>query len=43
MKAGLLQQAIDLQPGTPEELQAYMRTETEKWAKVVKEAGAKIE
>jgi len=43
VKAGLTAQAIDLQPGTPEALQAYMRSETEKWAKVVIEAGAKIE
>jgi tripartite-type tricarboxylate transporter receptor subunit TctC len=43
VKAALLAQAIDLQPGTPDELQAFMRSETDKWAKVVKEAGARIE
>ena len=43
IKAGLVAQAIDLMPSTPEELQEYVRTETEKWAKVVKESGAKIE
>jgi tripartite-type tricarboxylate transporter receptor subunit TctC len=43
IKAGLVAQAIELQPSTPEELQDYMRSEIDKWAKVVKEAGAKIE
>ena len=43
VKAALLAQAIDLQPGTPDELQSFMRSETDKWAKVVKEAGARIE
>ena len=43
IKAGLVAQAIELQPSTPEELQDYMRSEIDKWAKVVKDAGAKIE
>lgn len=43
IKAGLIAQALELQPGTPEELQVFMRSETEKWAKVVVESGAKIE
>ena len=43
IKAGLIAQAIDLMPSTPEELQEYVRTETEKWARVVKESGARIE
>jgi tripartite-type tricarboxylate transporter receptor subunit TctC len=43
IKAGLIAQAIELMPSTPEELQEYVRTETEKWAKVVKESGAKID
>ena len=43
IKAALIAQAIDLMPSTPEELQETVRTETEKWAKVVKESGAKIE
>ncbi len=43
VKAGLVAQAIELAPSTPEELQEYMRTETEKWARVVRESGAKIE
>jgi tripartite-type tricarboxylate transporter receptor subunit TctC len=43
IKAGLVAQAIELAPSTPEELQEYMRSETDKWAKVVREAGARIE
>ena len=43
IKAGLVAQAIELQPSTPEELQDTMRSEIDKWAKVVKDAGAKIE
>jgi tripartite-type tricarboxylate transporter receptor subunit TctC len=30
-------------PGSPAELQAYMRSETERWSKVIKAAGLKLE
>lgn len=39
----LFQLGLDMSPGTPEELQALIQTETIKWAKVVKESGAKID
>ena len=32
-------QGIDVKPSTPEEFAAFVKTETAKWAKVVKEAG----
>ena len=32
---------LDVAPGTPESLASYIQTETSKWAKVVKESGAK--
>ena len=39
----LFQLGLDMQPGTPEALDALIQTETIKWAKVVKESGAKID
>jgi tripartite-type tricarboxylate transporter receptor subunit TctC len=32
--------AIEIEGGTPERLRAFLRTETEKWASIVKETGA---
>jgi tripartite-type tricarboxylate transporter receptor subunit TctC len=43
IKAGLVAQAIELAPSTPEELQEYLRSEIDKWARVVRDSGAKIE
>ena len=43
IKAKLFQLGLDMQPGTPEALDALIQTETVKWAKVVKESGAKID
>ncbi len=39
----LFQLGLDMQPGTPEALDALIQTEAVKWAKVVKESGAKID
>lgn len=39
----LFQLGLDMQPGTPEALDALIQAETVKWAKVVKESGAKID
>ncbi len=39
MKARLAESTIDASPTTPEEFVAFIRAETEKWAKVVKDAG----
>jgi tripartite-type tricarboxylate transporter receptor subunit TctC len=43
VKEKLFQLGLDMQPGTPEALDALIQTETVKWAKVVKESGAKID
>ena len=34
---------LDLAPGSPEALNTLFQTETLKWAKVVKESGAKLD
>ena len=34
---------VEIQPGTPQEFTALLRSETEKWAKVVKASGARAE
>ena len=39
----LEKQGVDPEPGTPEELGAYMKREYETWGKVVKQAGVKAE
>ena len=42
-KASLVSQGFEAHPSTPQELMTMMRAETAKWAKVVKEAGVKVE
>jgi tripartite-type tricarboxylate transporter receptor subunit TctC len=32
-----------LEPGSPEQFAAFIKAETAKWAKVVKESGAKVD
>jgi tripartite-type tricarboxylate transporter receptor subunit TctC len=39
----LMEQGVDPKPSTPEEFAAFIRSETEKWAKVVKEAGVPLQ
>jgi tripartite-type tricarboxylate transporter receptor subunit TctC len=39
----LMEQAIDPIGNTPEELAQFIKSEIDKWAKVVKEAGVRIE
>ena len=34
---------LDINAGTPEQLMTFQQAETTKWAKVVKESGAKAE
>ena len=41
VKQFLFNQGLDAHPTTPEEFGAYIRPETKKWAKVVKDAGIK--
>ena len=41
--ASLFKQGLDPAPGTPEQFGAYIRSERIKWAKVIKESGAKAE
>lgn len=43
VKEKLAKLGLDPNPGTPEQLAALIQSETAKWAKVVKESGAKIE
>ncbi|HMJ42304.1 MAG TPA: tripartite tricarboxylate transporter substrate binding protein [Pseudolabrys sp.] len=43
IKKQLGQQGIDVAGGTPDAFGAYMRTEFDKWGKVVKETGASME
>ena len=38
-----LNQGLDPAPGTPEQFGAYIRAERIKWARVIKESGAKAE
>ena len=38
-----LNAALEAQPGTPEELARFIASETAKWARVIKEAGVKID
>ncbi len=41
IKTFLFNQGLDVAPGTPEQFAAYIKSERVKWAKVVKESGAK--
>jgi len=43
VKATLFNQGLDPAPGTPEQFGAYIKSERIKWAKVIKESGAKAE
>jgi tripartite-type tricarboxylate transporter receptor subunit TctC len=43
VKTTLFNQGLDPAPGTPEQFGAYIRAERIKWAKVIKESGAKAE
>ena len=43
VKATLHNQGLDPAPGTPEQFGAYIKSERIKWAKVIKESGAKAE
>ena len=40
-KAAMEKQEMEIKPGSPEELAGLMRSELEKWAKVIKAAGIK--
>lgn len=43
VKQILFKQGLDVATGTPEEFGAYIKTETAKWAKVIKASGAKAD
>jgi tripartite-type tricarboxylate transporter receptor subunit TctC len=43
VKTTLFNQGLDPAPGTPEQFGAYIKAERIKWAKVIKESGAKAE
>jgi tripartite-type tricarboxylate transporter receptor subunit TctC len=43
LRERLLPLAYDLQSSTPQEFSALLKSETEKWAKVVKASGAKAD
>jgi tripartite-type tricarboxylate transporter receptor subunit TctC len=43
IKTLLFNQGLDVAGGTPEKFAAYMKSERAKWAKVIKESGAKAE
>ncbi|MFL6694414.1 MAG: tripartite tricarboxylate transporter substrate-binding protein, partial [Ramlibacter sp.] len=43
VKEKLATLGLDPNPGTPEQLAAFQQTELTKWAKVVKESGAKAD
>lgn len=43
MKSRLAQQGVDAIGNTPQEAGAYLRSEVERWSKVVKTAGVKLE
>jgi len=43
VKEFLFKQGLDAAPGTPEQFAAYMKSEREKWGKVIKAAGLKAE
>jgi tripartite-type tricarboxylate transporter receptor subunit TctC len=43
VRTTLFNQGLDPAPGTPEQFGAYIRSERIKWAKVIKESGAKAE
>jgi tripartite-type tricarboxylate transporter receptor subunit TctC len=38
-----LRTVVEAAPTTPEELAAFVKSETERWAKVVKASGATVE
>lgn len=43
MKERLSSQGLDLTPGTPEQFAAYLKSELVKWARVIKESGARLD
>ena len=43
MKERFAKQGTDVRTGTPEALGSWMQTEQAKWAKVVKDSGAKFD